>query len=116
MKSYGIINFGQGGKESADAQKFMLEQLNSLGIITISEKDILEGYERDLKSLGGATCNFVLHNDYERYKFRKLMHAPELNKPWIKWRTASRLKKDSEFRIWLEERGAYEDGKIHGKL
>lgn len=111
MIYYGIIHFNVGGVAGARAQRFVIEQFKKAGITKITNKEIRAAYKEDCESLGGCIHRYVLYDDNQRKAFDKTMRSPELKLFPIKWRITTHLGKNNDFRKWLEEKGAYVDGR-----
>lgn len=106
MRFYAHVSIEKTGEEGARQAQELMEDLNNLGIIKITEEKKQEYFQKDKKREYGADHNYiVLHNLKERNDFVALMRSPkyEYGFEGLKW-DISLTPQNREFSGWLREK------------
>ena len=86
MLRFGMVTFYRGGEESADLKKLLVERMNEEGVITVSEMDIKNWYEEDLKDPNPVTHQFALHNRKEVRAFKTIAEGLHIQDQTVVWK------------------------------
>lgn len=100
MHRYGIVIFHKGGETGAKLKKLLVEEMNSAGVITVSETQINTWYEEDLKELFTTSHKFMLHNRREIDIFKNVASGLKLKDPSIEY-CIRLFEPDKKLRKWF---------------
>ena len=114
MHRYGIVEFFEGGENSAKLKKQLIKELNSAGVITVTEREIETWFEEDKNDINPVTYKFALHNREEAQNFKTIAESLKVEDSSIKWKV-SRIEQDKKIRKWFNNAEAERRKEQHGK-